>query len=305
MSVPASTAPVPVIVNTGSRAGQDLRAEAVREAFARHGLDAEVHRVAGDGIDAAVKRVLDAGARTLVAAGGDGTINAVAAHALDREDVVLGVLPVGTLNHFARDLGLPDDLDAAAGLIARGHVRTVDVGDVNGRLFLNNASLGLYAQMVEQRERLQHHQRLGKWRAMLRASLSVLRHPHTFSAVLHVDGKELRRRTPFVFVGNNDYIVQGPHAGARHSLQDGELAAYVLRPYGTWGLIGLALRALVGRLSGGRDLDAIHATSLLVESHHARTRLARDGEVDTVDTPVLFRVRPGALRVYAAPGETA
>ena len=271
MSVPASTAPVPVIVNTGSRAGQDLRAEAVREAFARHGLDAEVHRVAGDGIDAAVKRVLDAGARTLVAAGGDGTINAVAAHAVDREDVVLGVLPVGTLNHFARDLGLPQDLDAAAGLIARGHVRTVDVGDVNGRLFLNNACLGLYAQMV----------------------------------VLHVDGKELRRRTPFVFVGNNDYIVQGPHAGARHSLQDGELAAYVLRPYGTWGLIGLALRALVGRLSGGRDLDAIHATSLLVESHHARTRLARDGEVDTVDTPVLFRVRPGALRVFAAPGETA
>ncbi|HZX81720.1 MAG TPA: diacylglycerol kinase family protein [Lysobacter sp.] len=292
-------APVPVIVNTGSRAGQDLRADALREAFARHDIDADVRRVAGDRLDAEARRALDAGARVVVAAGGDGTVNAIAAHAVDRDDVALGVLPVGTLNHFARDLGLPDDLDEAVGVIARGHARTVDVGDVNGRLFLNNASLGLYARMVEKRERLQHHQRLGKWRAMLRASLSVLRHPHAFSVVLHVDGEALRRRTPFVFIGNNDYVVQGPRAGARGSLQDGELAAYVLRPCGTWGLIGLALRALAGRLSDGRDLDAIHATSLLVESHHAHPRLARDGEVESVDTPVLFRIRPRALRVYA------
>lgn len=302
MTAPPHAA-LPVIVNSGSRIGRELDADAVRMSFARHGIDADVNRIDGDAIDATVARLLDGGATRIVAAGGDGTVNAVAAHVVDRDDVVLGVLPVGTLNHFARDLGLPDAIDDAAGVIAAGHVRTVDVGDVNGRPFLNNSSLGLYARLVVERERLQRHRHWGKWPAMMRAGWSVLRHPRTFSAVLHVDGRELRRRTPFVFVGNNDYVIEGPRAGARTRLDDGELAVYVLRPSGPMGLVGLALRALAGRVVEGRDLDRLRATSFIVESHHRQARVARDGEVDLLDAPVHYRVRPGALRVFAPPAK--
>ncbi|WP_205123602.1 diacylglycerol/lipid kinase family protein [Cognatilysobacter lacus] len=234
----------------------------------------------------------------IIAAGGDGTVNAVAQRTVEA-GVPLGVLPSGTLNHFAGDLGLPDSLEEAAAVIARGHERTVDVGEVNGKLFLNNASLGLYASMVVQRERLQEKHGIGKWRALLQAGWSVLRHPHTFSVVLHIDGEELRRRTPFVFVGNNDYVLQGPHAGARKSLDDGCLSVYVLRPCGPWGLVALALRALFGRIADGRDLDVFHASELVVESTHGSVRVARDGEVERTDAPVRFRLRPLALRVLA------
>lgn len=299
MAATAPTPPIPVIVNTGSRSGEDLDPEAVRRAFAVHGRAADVHRVDADALDATVRGLLDAGASCVVAAGGDGTLNAVAARVIEHGRAVLGVLPVGTLNHFARDLGLPAELDAAAAVIAAGHVREIDVGDVNGRPFLNNSSLGLYARLVVERERLQRHRHLGKWPALAAAAWSVLRHPHTFSVVLHVDGRELRRRTPFVFVGNNDYVIEGPHAGVRTALDDGELAVYVLRPCGAWGLVALALRALAGRILDGRDLDRLRTTSFVVESHHRQARVARDGEVDVLDAPMHYRVRPRALRVFA------
>ncbi|WP_133479463.1 diacylglycerol/lipid kinase family protein [Cognatilysobacter segetis] len=295
--------PLPVIINAHSNSGSD-QVDAVRDALAAAGVEARLLVVDDpQRLDATIEEALSAGPACIVAAGGDGTINAVAAHAI-RAGVPLAVLPAGTLNHFARDLKLPTALDEAAAVIARGHVREVDVGEVNGNLFLNNSSLGLYASMVDRRERLQARHGINKWLALLHASLSVLRHPHTFSTVINADGQALRRRTPFVFVGNNDYTVQGPHAGARSTLDDGMLSAYVLRPYGAWGLIGLAVRALFGRMVDGRDLDEIHATEIVVESHHGKTRVARDGEVEMTDTPVCFRVRPRALRVIAPePGD--
>lgn len=291
--------PVPVIMNAHSHSGAD-QVDAVRDALAGAGVDACMHLVEDpSGLDAAIVSALEGRPSFIVAAGGDGTINAVAHRAIEA-GVTVAVMPAGTLNHFARDLGLPDDLAEAARVIAAGHVREVDVGDVNGRLFLNNSSLGLYASMVERRERLQSRHGLNKWLALLRAGLSVLRHPHTFSTVVHADGQQaMPRRTPFVFVGNNDYTVQGPHAGARSTLDDGMLSAYVLRPCGTWGFVMLAVRALFGRMVDGRDLDEIHATEIVVESSHAQARLARDGEVEMTDAPVRFRIRPRALRVIA------
>ena len=127
----------------------------------------------------------------------------------------------------------------------------------------------------------------------------MLRHPRTFSAVLHVDGQELRRRTPFVFIGNNNYVIEGLHAGERSRLDEGVLAIYVLRPGSPWSLVMLALRAMAGRIVRGRDLEELHATSLLVESHHAHADVARDGEVGTLDTPLRYRIRPRALQVIA------
>lgn len=291
--------PIVVIINEGAKASQDLEAEALCRAFAAHDREVQIRRVAGAQISENVRAAVDGGARIIVAAGGDGTVNAVAAELVSLEDVALAVLPVGTLNHFAGDLGMPEEIGDAVAVIAAGRTRQVDVGEVNGRIFLNNSSLGLYARLVVERERLQRHTELGKWPAMARATWSVLRDPNTFSVLLHAEGRELRRRTPFVFIGNNDYAIEGPHAGERSCLDGGVLAIYVLRPLTPWGLAMLAFRALTGHIASGRDLDKLRATSLVVESNHSGTEVARDGEVGTFDMPLRYRIRPGALRVIA------
>ncbi len=291
--------PIAVIINKGARAGQDLNVDDLRRVFAAHGRELQVHRVDGEKITEAVRNALEEGTRIVVAAGGDGTINSVAAELVGREDAALAVLPVGTLNHFARDLGMPAEIEEAVAVIAAGHLREVDVGDVNGHIFLNNSSIGLYARLVVEREHLQQHSNLGKWTAMLRAAWSVLRHRHSFSVDLCVDGHELQRRTPFVFIGNNDYVIEGLHAGERSRLDEGLLSIYVLRTSSTWGLVSLVIRAMAGRIVRGRHLDQLHATSLEVESHHAQAEVARDGEVGTLQTPLHFRIQPRALRVIA------
>lgn len=306
MADPTDNAPLAIIANAGAGAGRRFDAEAAVRAFAAHGREARLYRFDGGSIADTVREALAAGARVMVAAGGDGTVNAVAGELLERGDVVLGVLPAGTLNHFARDLGMPADLDAAVAVIAAGHVREVDVGEVNGRCFLNNSSLGLYARMVVERERLQRESRFGKWRAMARAGWSVLRHPRTLSVTLDIDGRELCRRTPFLFVGNNEYAIEGTHPGTRERLDAGVLSIYLLRPRTAWGLAWLALRALAGRSERDRDLEHARTASVVVDTGGRRTLVARDGEVDEIDAPYLYRIRARALRVIApAPGASA
>jgi diacylglycerol kinase family enzyme len=294
--------PVALIVNAGSGAGRTLPPpgpEELRASLQRAGLAVELHVLGpGDDMEALLDRALAGRPRCVVAAGGDGTVNAVAARAI-AHDLPLGVLALGTLNHFARDLDIPDDLDAAVRVIAAGIERRVDVATTNDRLFLNNASIGLYATMVVEREHQQRRLGRGKWSALLRATVAALRDPQAFEVVVEVDGRELRRRTPFLFVGNNDYDVQGADAGRRARLDDGVLSLYVLHPRTAAGLLWLALRTLLRGISGARDLDAFSAPQVEVHARGARLRVARDGEVDEMQSPVRFAVRPRALRVYA------
>lgn len=295
---------LPVILNPGSGAGHGgLAPETLREAFAAEGLDVQLHLLhEGVDLDALLDAALAGAPRCVVAAGGDGTINAVAARVADTPDTVLGVVPAGTLNHFAGDLGI-ESVENAARVIAEAQAREVDIGEVNGRVFLNNASVGLYARMVVQRERTQKHLGIGKWPALVHAAWRTLWRPEPFSAVLDIDGHVVRRRTPFIFVGNNAYTLSGAKAGKRDCLDDGALSIYVLKPCTTHGLLWLAVRALFGHVPGGEELDRFTAAEFSVESPRAQTRVARDGEVDMTETPVRFRIRPRALRVYA-PRET-
>ncbi len=301
---------IAIVSNAGSGGHAPVDPDALRRQFARHGLAAEVFHCEPDGsLDDVLQAAVEARPDALVAAGGDGTVNAVAEAALEH-DRPLGILPLGTLNHFARDLDVPDDMDAAidaiAAALAAGRERRVDVASANGRLFLNNASLGLYATMVVDRERQQRRLARGKWSPLLRATLAALRDPHAFEVAIEADGQVLGRRTPFVFVGNNDYIVQGPEAGTRASLDDGLLSVYVLHPRTAAGLLWLALRTLLRGTSGARDLDSFATRSLEVHAHAPRLPVARDGEVGELDTPIRFAVRPRALRVLVpvapAPG---
>src|SRR5450759_646911 len=290
---------IEVIINASSGAGNGAAVQQrLAEAFKAIGADERIS-LAGDGVEI-VKLAQNAArsdAEGVVAGGGDGTINSVAAAIVD-SDKTLGVLPFGTMNHFAKDLNIPLDLEAAIETIVAGHAVTVDVGDVNGRIFLNNSSLGLYPRIIREREK---QQRLGwgKWPAYIWAALAVLRRYPFLEIRLSVDGKELTGRTPFVFVGNNEYEMERLNIGSRACLDKGELSLYTTNGTGRLGLIRLALRALLGGLRQERDFLAFTTKDISIGTQHKRVRVALDGEVTIMEPPLHYRVRPGALRVLA------
>jgi diacylglycerol kinase family enzyme len=286
----------PVILNTasgrGHAGGRDIEA-----AFARRGLAARVFAASdGAGIAAKVEAALALGPTTLVAAGGDGTVSAVASR-LRGTGVALAVLPVGTLNHFARDLGIPSDLDEAVAALAQGRRIGVDLGCVNDRPFINNASLGIYPDIVRDRTRQQRRLGRGKYWAMLWATLSVLRRSPFLRLHLDIDGRRVDCRSPFVFVGNNDYVMEGFNIGMRSSLRDGCLSVYTTQRRTRWGLLRLAVRALLGRLRQADDFAIARAAELTIDSRRRRIWVATDGELSVMQPPLAFRVLPGALEV--------
>jgi YegS/Rv2252/BmrU family lipid kinase len=284
-------------VRAGPGHGPEQR-QRLEKLFREAGLEPAVFEVRdGEQARAATRRALDAGARIVVAAGGDGTVSAVAA-GLRGKDAALAVLPVGTLNHFARDLGIPQDPAEAIAAIACGVRVGVDVGQVNERVFINNASLGIYPDIVRDRTRQQRRLGRGKYWAMLWATLAVLRRSPFVRMRMEIEGHDtVECRSPFVFVGNNDYVMEGFSIGTRSSLRDGCLSVYTTRRRGRLALLGLALRALVGRLHQADDFSSVHASRLRIETRHRRLWVATDGELNAMMTPLEFRVLPGALRV--------
>ena len=232
----------------------------------------------------------------LVAAGGDGTVSAVA-DVVRGSGTALGVIPAGTLNHFAKDLGIPLDPAGAARVIAAGRRVGVDVGEVNGRGFINNASLGLYADLVRKRQRQQRRFGHSKRAAMLWAALEVLGRSRLLDLRLELDDRTQQCRSPFVFVGNNHYVLEGFEIGKREQLDAGILSVYTTRGCSGAGLIGLALRALFGRLRQADDFMESAVRSLRVESPRRRLIVAIDGELKSLDSPLEFRIRPRALQV--------
>jgi diacylglycerol kinase family enzyme len=292
-------ADVAVLLNAQAGSGHTPPdADAVRAAFAAHGLRAAVYACSPDHpLEAQLRDAVATAPQVLVAAGGDGTVNATAAQAL-AHGLAFGVLPVGTLNHFARDLGLPLELEQAVAVVAARRLRTIDVGEVNGEVFLNNASIGLYPQVVAQREYEQRHSARGKWSAMVRAAWHVLRRPEAFEVVLELEGREERRRTPAVFIGNNPYVLEGPHMGHRARLDDGVLGVVVLRRRSRIGWVWLALRALCGRLSP-EDVEQHEVKAFRLDAHNGELPVARDGEAHPLRPPLRFASKPRALRVCA------
>ena len=209
---------------------------------------------------------------------------------------VLGVLPLGTLNHFAKDLNIPLEIEAAVENILAGHVVSIDVAEVNGRVFLNNSSIGLYPKMVLRREAQRKYGR-SKWLAMISALYQSLRRYGVLHVRITADGQRFRRRTPILFVGNNEYQIEGRHLGGRHALNRGRLSLYVLHNTGVWGLLKFTLRALFRRAWRIKDFDALQVREIMVEARRKRLRVALDGEVADIETPLLYRIRSGALRV--------
>jgi len=290
---------VEVIINaTAGSSGADDTERAVADAFASCGVDARV-TVASEGTEIVrlVRRALSSDARAVVAGGGDGTVSAVASQLIGTR-LALGVLPLGTLNHFAKDLGVPLNLEDAARTVCEGREVRVDVGEVNGQVFINNSGLGLYPRIVRRREKLQERLGSGKWPAFFQAALTVLRRYPFLNVQLSADGHEIARKTPFVMIGNNEYLMERFQLGARSCLDAGHLSLYVAHRTGRLGLLWLAVRALFGRIRQAKDFDALCAQEIWIETRRPkRLHVATDGEVNVMTTPLHYRVLPGALRV--------
>lgn len=292
----------PVIVNATAGYGHSIgELDAIRSAFAAAGAEADIReaRSGAEIVDLATRAVKERHP-VIVAGGGDGTINAVAG-VVAGSAAALGVLPLGTLNHFAKDLGIPLALEDAVRAIVANHQAEIDVGEVNGRMFLNNSSLGLYPTLVNVRENQRRRLGRSKWHALFWATLTVLRRHPMLDVRLTLDDATQDRRTPFVFVGNNVYKEEGFEVGTRERLDGGVLSIYLTRRRGRRGLLGLALRALVGLLHGTRDFEALTAQSVTVATRHKALSVSTDGEVTVMQTPLEYRIRPRALRVVALP----
>jgi YegS/Rv2252/BmrU family lipid kinase len=289
---------IAIILNPGSGRGSgDELAARLIQLFAAAGREATVLVAApGRSVADQARRAVDQGCRIAVAAGGDGTVNAVVS-ALVGTDVPLGILPVGTLNHFAKDLGIPLDLEQAVRLITQGVRRQVDVGEVNGAVFVNNSSLGVYPRIVALRSRW-HATGLGKWVAVLWASLTVLRRRPFMGVRIRTTEDTLLRRTPFVFVGNNEYRMAGLKAASRESLTGGRLAVYVMHAERRRSLLVLGWRVLLRGVDRVPELELFLVEEAVIETRR-RVSVALDGEVRGMAPPLTYRIRPLALTVIA------
>jgi YegS/Rv2252/BmrU family lipid kinase len=266
------------------------------EFFAAEGVDCWVAEACDrDGMTSVVHEAIRRNVDAVVAAGGDGTLNAVAS-ALTGTKMRFGVIPLGTLNHFARDLGIPFDVEPAVKVIVRGRTASVDVAEVNGRTFLNNSSLGLYPLLVLERRRREKTWP-NKWLASVPALITALRRYPFLSVRLDLEGRILIRTTPIVFVGNNEYQIEGPGIGTRSSLNTGRLSLYVTHGPGRWNLVRLALLALFRRLRTAREFDALSAPEIWVESPRSYVNVSLDGEIERLKTPLHYAIRPAALDV--------
>lgn len=290
---------IEVIINAGSGA-EDKRdvQRGLHEKFVASGIEARISlaRTGAEVVELA-QQAARSDTETIVAGGGDGTINSIAS-AVIQSGKTMGVLPFGTMNHFAKDLHIPLDLEGSIQTIVAGHAVSVDVGEVNGRIFVNNSSLGLYPSIIRERQK---QQRLGwdKWPAYVWAALAVLRRYPFLDIRLSVDGKELASRTPFVFIGNNEYEMETLNIGGRACLDAGELSLYMSDRTSRLGLIRLALRGLFGGLRQEKDFIALCTKEIWIGTKHKRVRVALDGEVLVMEPPLHYRVRPKALRVLA------
>jgi diacylglycerol kinase family enzyme len=295
-----------VVLNSRSGSLAKLGIDRTRQRIAAcckaNNLDATIAILPGAGIADRIKSEIAAGREgtrpgfdTIVIGGGDGSVQA-AASVLAGSDLPLGILPVGTLNHFARDLGLPLDLEAAMRVVAAGRVGFVDLGEVDGRVFVNNSSLGVYPHLVAERERYRRHAP-ARWLAAALAVFRVLwRLPRPRVRVI-APGWQVERRTTCLFIANNLYRLDAFASAKRVRLDQGDLCLYMANGGGRLTLLYLAVRAFLGRLEPDRDFVLAQLKSVDISAHRRRLRVALDGESLLLRPPLHYRIRPRALRV--------
>jgi diacylglycerol kinase family enzyme len=301
--VMGSDSPFFIVLNAGSgREDADSTRQTITDVLSAAGREHELlliergARVA-DVAARAVQRARERGG-AVVAAGGDGTINAVAQAVLPA-GLPFGVLPQGTFNYFGRTHGIPQDTIEATRLLLTGTPQPVQVGLVNDRAFMVNASLGLYPQLLEDREAYKQRYGRSRWVAAWAAATSLLQAHRPLRLELAGLGQTRRVRTPTLFVGNNELQLNQIGIAEAPAVSQGSLVAITLRPVGTLAMAWLMLRGAFGQLGEADDVFSFAFETLSVQPAapfgRRRLKIATDGEVFRTRAPLLFRVAPQPL----------
>ncbi|MET0262523.1 MAG: diacylglycerol kinase family protein [Rariglobus sp.] len=290
---------------TAAKGSSDLEPAALREAFAAAGAEAEVRAVPPEEIEDALREAVAARPDAVIIGGGDGTVRSAAA-VLAGTSIALGVLPLGTLNHFAKDLNMPPDIKKAVPALVGGEIRAVDIGEVNDEVFINNCSLGSYAEAVRRRDALQEEHGHGKWRAMIRASFQTFLRFRRLRLRIALNGGGAQRvRTPVVVIANNRYSGHVLNKSMRARLDEGQLWIYTAHVHRHLAALRMALQSLVRRLDAADALASEPATEITIENERGTLPVAVDGELIDLKSPLRFRMRASALRVLAPRAEPA
>ncbi len=287
---------------TARKGGEDLD-ERLAALFNEAGIEASIEFLDGPELrpaaESAAKQAQAKKLDAVIVGGGDGTVRCVAS-ALADTGVPMGILPLGTLNHFARDLGISLELDRAIAAIAARQTRSVDAAEVNGALFINNSSIGIYPFLVLDRERIQAEEGKQKWLAMLLAAWRTLKKFPLRRLRVRAGQESVDHRSPIVFIGNNEYGLGPGKLGARERIDRGELSIYVARRKTRISLFMLGLRTLIGNVDQSDDLTMIKSAEAVVDGRVSRLPVALDGEVEFLTTPLRYRTRPAALTVIVS-----
>ncbi len=290
-----------VVLNRKAGALGQQRSSRIRsrflEIFRKHGLEPTLFLVSPGKIEACLRQLPQDGYNAVIVGGGDGSLG-TAANLFAGTDMILGILPLGTFNLFAKDLGLPLDPGAAADALARGRVQAVDVGEVNGLLFLNKATLGIHPLAVEKREEYRVQWGIGKATAMTYALFYMLWRLPARRLRLKLDGDELTLKTPFLLLSNNLYESNAFLFPQRAALDAGCLGVFYTHHLSRWRLFKMALLTLFGRpFRTMPELVHFCTREVTVESRRGKLRLSVDGEVLKMKTPLKFRIRHRALNM--------
>ena len=268
----------------------------IRAGFEAAGVDVDVRNVEGPNLADAARGAAADGFDTVIAGGGDGTLNTIA-NALAGGPVAFGVLPLGTHNHFAKELAVPLELDAAVAALARGQVTNVDVGEVNGQIFLNFSGFGLHPMLVKHRDAQREALGRRKFFAMFVALFSVLRRLPVLRVRLWFGDTVIRRLTPSVIVCNNVHQMKVFGVENAASADKTVLNVYLARATKWWGVVWLIVRAAFRRLENAKKFESLALPDFMIETRNRHARVSIDGEVTDLRTPLHYRVRRAGLKV--------
>ena len=299
---------VAVVLNrsSGSMIGRDEAEAEVARHLEAAGLDAVLIPDHPDGLLARLDDALAHGADAVVVGGGDGSIAAAGAKLMGTGKA-LGILPLGTMNMLAKDLGIPLELGAAADALAHGTIREIDVAEVNGHVYLCNSVIGSPSWMGRHREKHRGHASLRTRLAFAIASVrAAWRHrPMRLSVAFDGQRRSVRLWTRAVAVANNRYAEGFGLVMSRSRLDRGELMLYVARRYGLWWWVRLTVGMFLGTWRGSRLVNERAATEVTIRSPRTALRVMSDGEALILTPPLVYRIHPGALRVIVPPPEEA
>lgn len=278
-----------IVIVYNPKSGSALSKKELRKKCDAVNIKVKAYIAIGDGFEHTLKPFIRTGAHIAVI-GGDGTISAVAG-LLAGTKATLIPLPGGTLNHFTKDLNIPQDIDQALERLATLSPRSIDVASVNTVFFINNSSIGLYPTSLRSREHLESF--LGKWTAAVVATWRALVNFKTYTAT--IDDQTVT--TPFVFIGNNRYKLDTIGGTSRTRLDEGILTVYITKTQSRRALLKIALFALIGHAKQLDTFEEFFPTTITIETNQSELSISHDGEVTKLKNPLRYEIQPATLNI--------